>query len=121
MAEGVPLPAREPGPYWESPGVAADTTPGVEQTLLTFTAPASGKRRLGAVNVSCVFDGRFRVTVDGAEVAAGRTGPGGPQAEFRWWPGRPLAPSAVVVVKFKAFIRTPIATAQAFTHGYDSI
>lgn len=118
---GIPLPAREPGSYWEALGAAEDSTPGAEQTLLSFAAPSSGKRRIGAVNVACVFDGRFRVTVDGVEVAAGRTGPGGPQTEFRWWPGRPLAPDAVVVVKFKAFTGTPVATAQAFANGYDAL
>lgn len=120
MATGVPLPAREPGSYWEEPGEQLETTPGDEQDLLTFAAAGGGKRRLSAVIVSCSFDARWRVLVDGDEVGSGRTNPGAPMAEFRWWPGRPLADGAVVEVKLKAYNGTPVVAAEAHAHGYDA-
>lgn len=117
---GVPLPAREPGVFWEEPGEIADTTPGTEQTLLSFVAGGGGKRRLSGVHVVCGFDARWRVLVGGTEVGSGATQPGAPMAEFRWWPGRPLADGATVEVKLKAFTGTAVASAQAHAHGYDA-
>lgn len=90
--------------YYEA---EATITPGVQQTLLNFTVPASEIRVLHLLQISCRFEGDFRVELDGALIGSGRTSPAEPNAVFTWAGGRTADENLDVEVKFTSRTGAP--------------
>lgn len=98
------------------------TTPGIEQTLLTFTAPSGPTaliRRLTSVIVTCRSSGGYRLLVNGSEVGSGRTGVAVPNASFQWYPSRPLPAGATIELKYICTGSQPSRTIEAYLMAVD--
>jgi hypothetical protein len=75
------------------------TTPGVEQTLISFTVGAGLSRNLNRARVVCRHRVKYNIEVNGQVVGSGRTGAGNLTDDFIWLPGFPVAQSILVELK----------------------
>lgn len=106
-------------PWFADSDPSAVTTPGSESDVLTFTVPADKVRNLSRVNASCRMSGTFRLYVDTAIIASGRTAPGNPNILFKFDPSRPIGGGTVVTLKFEAMADLPISGIEAFVMASD--
>lgn len=78
------------------------TTPGAEQTLLSFPVPALTGRKLHRIRVSSRVEGRWTLLADSVAVAAGRTGAATPNDDHPFSPPRLFGPGVTLELKFKS-------------------
>lgn len=104
--------------FLETPN-GTNTTPGIEQTLLTKTVIADKIIDLHQVILDCVMPGLMRVTLDNAEIGSGRTEAGKPNAFFFWTPARPVAETVVIKVLFLHEVGTQAVNVKAFLQFAD--
>lgn len=95
-----------------------DTTPGIDQTLITFSVAAGILRRLRQALVDCRMEGVFKVTANGATIGSGKTGPGC-DGKITWNPARALPDSAVCSVIFRARAGSAVTKVSAYLQCAD--
>jgi hypothetical protein len=100
--------------------VAASTTPGVEQTLLSLTIPALTTRFVHQVVVVCRMEGSFRVLSDSSLIGSGRTGAAQSNVAFNFSPPRPLLAGSVLDVLFESRPNSPVVDVEVFVQAADS-
>ena len=76
------------------------TTPGLSQTLISFTVPAATNRQLSQVLAAVRVEGKLEVFVNSNLVGSGRSGPASPNIFFSWLPALPVVTGDLVEVKF---------------------
>ncbi len=91
-----------------------NTTPGIEQTLITHTVANGFINDLHNVHLTCNFPGLLRITADGLEVGSGRTEAGKPDTNFFWTPARPVDEDLEIKVLFKHETGTQAVNVKAF-------
>lgn len=96
------------------------TTPGVEQTLVSFTVPAETTRMLHRVIIVCRMEGSFRVLSDGSVIGSGRTGAAQPNVFFDFTPPRPVSEGTVIDVLFEARTNSPPVYVEVFVQAADN-
>jgi len=101
--------------------VQATTTPGVEQTLFSFSVPALTTRNLTSLIVTCRLPTTFNLYAGGAIIATGRTGAGNPNAGFVWAPARGIATGVTVELKLLARAGLPATDAEAYLMSSDIV
>jgi len=94
------------------------TTPGVDQTLISFVVPIATQRQLSAVRATCRQEGIFWVLAGGLKIGSGLTGPGQPSS-FSWTPARAIAAGVTIEVKFQERATGPVTTVDCFLMGAD--
>lgn len=86
--------------FWDFSGTS---TPGIEQTLVTFTVGAGITRYLRRWTGSCNWPGKFTIVRSGSILNSGRPGPGQYTVGFDWEESpRPILATQTVDVKFLA-------------------
>ena len=90
------------------------TTPGVQQTLITYAVPASVSHDVHRVAISCRQDGKALIEVNGSTVGIVRTSPAKVDAVFVWTPPVTAATTQTVSVKFTARTGSPVTDVDAF-------
>lgn len=90
------------------------TTPGSQQTLITYAVPAAVSHDLHRVAVSCRQDGKVLVEVNGSMVGVVRTSPAKSDAVFVWTPPTTATTGQTVNVKFTARTGSPVTDVDAF-------
>lgn len=110
----------EPGtPIHLQSGIVA-TTPGIIQSLISFTVPALTARDCYQATVVCRSHGRWEATLNGSIIiASGRTGPASPNSKFSWSPRRILSSGDTIALTFKAVSDAPISEAEAYFMSSD--
>lgn len=76
------------------------TTPGIEQTIISVTVPASKLWKMRDARVVCRAHGTFVILIDGVLAGSGRTGPGQPNGKFPWSPFIRAEAGQLVEIKF---------------------
>lgn len=79
----------------------ATSTPGIEQTLNTFTVAAGKTRILGSIKVSSFLAGTWIAYKDSAIIGVGRVSSGHPDSILEFLPRRRLVETEVFELKFK--------------------
>jgi hypothetical protein len=90
------------------------TTPGVKQTLINETIPASKKVNLLQLFVTCRLEGKIEIEVDGVNIGSGRTGAGKPDFHFSWLPYEEVPTGKVLKVFFTASSWRPSTDVEAW-------
>lgn len=93
---------------------SSSTTPGVQQTLITYTVPASLSHDIHRVAVSCRQDGKVLIESNGSVVGIVRTSPAKSDAVFIWTPPVTAATGQIVSVKFTARSGSPVTDVDSF-------
>lgn len=107
----------EPGTPFLVPSEAA-TTPGLQQTLVSYTVPALTVLDLYKVSVVSRVHGKFRVNLDGSLIGSGRTGPSISElSKFDWSPRLTATAGQIVEILFTSMTGTPISEVEAYLHG----
>ena len=95
------------------------TTPGVEQTIFSFSVPALTTRNLSNLRVSCRLPTTFNLEAGGVTIATGRTGPGTPNAHFNWLPPRGVSAGTTIELKLLARSGLPSTDVEAYLMSGD--
>ena len=77
-----------------------ESTPGLGQTLDTFTVPAGKTIVMAKIVVSGFIAGTWSADIDSVIIAAGRISSGHPESTFEFLPRRLLAESTTFSLKF---------------------
>lgn len=99
---------------------ATQTTPGILQTLLTFTVPATGTRYLTQAIVVCRVEGEFFIKQNGSIIGSGRTGASNARGAFSYNPARPLIVGATITLEFTSRSGSKISDVEGYIHSYDA-
>lgn len=91
-----------------------DSTPGTEQTAITYSVPAGKILYLQGFLFDTRQQAEARVLVANAEVASCRTGAAQPSTELKWTPGRPIPAGSLVEVKFEVISGRPVSKVGAY-------
>lgn len=83
--------------------------PGNPKTILSFTTPSDTIRRLKRFYARSGATGTFLVYAGGTLIADRSTHPGEPNVSFKWDPIRPIPPSTLVTLRFRALSSAPPA------------
>jgi len=120
-AEPVPVEIVDgtPGIKFFSDIFDEPTTPGADQTLLSFTVPVSTLRQVNKVNVTLRQESYFWIEADGLKVGSGLTGPG-QKSEICFNPTRPFSPGTLIEVKLKQRNGSAVTTVDCVLSGSDS-
>jgi hypothetical protein len=78
------------------------TTPGIEQTLASYTVPALNTFNLLSGTVVCRQECSFQMYGDGSLIGSGRTGPGNPNVNFTYRISRSFVAGKIIEVKATA-------------------
>ena len=78
------------------------TTPGVEQTIISYTVPALQTFNLLNVAVICRQESAFQVFADASLIGSGRTGPASPNVNFSYRVARSFPAATIIEVKATA-------------------
>ena len=97
------------------------TTPGVEQTIFSFSVPALTTRKMSTLSVSCRLPTTFNLEAGGATIATGRTGAGSPNAEFNWLPPREISAGTLIELKLLARTGLPSTDVSAYLMSSDVV
>lgn len=76
------------------------TTPGVQQTLISYSVPATKTHALHRVVVSCRQDGKAVLEVNSVIVGVMRTSPSKIDSFFVWTPPQVVATGILIELKF---------------------
>lgn len=96
----------------------AATTPAVEQELLNIVVGVGIILDIYSSKVVTRVHGKFRVTLDGALIGSGRTGPSlGDLSQFDWSPRRSVPTGSNLKVLFTSLSGTPISEVEAYLNG----
>lgn len=79
---------------------ASTTTPGAEQSLVSYSVPAGTDHYLTTLLVSCRVESELRLSVNGVTVAAARTSAASPNASINLYPASEIAPTGSTVEVF---------------------
>jgi hypothetical protein len=81
---------------------SADTVPGSEQTLLSYTVPSLRTINILSVQVVCRQESSFQIYGDGILIGSGRTGAAAPNVNFGYRVARSFAAGKLIQVKATA-------------------
>lgn len=115
----IPVSFSEAGdPVHLSSGVVV-STPGTSQDLITSTVPIAKVRKLTQATVVCRQHGFYRVTLDGAIIGSGRTGPANNKDSFTWSPRLNASAGQIMKVTFTALTGSSVSDVEAYLMGSD--
>lgn len=97
------------------------TTPGIEQSIFSFSVPAATTRNLVSLRVSCRLPTTFNLEAGGATIATGRTGPSEPNAQFNWLPPRGVSAGTTIELKLLARSGLPSTDVEAYLMSGDVV
>lgn len=98
-----------------------DTTPGVEQTIITSVVPALTTRVLTSLRISTNQSGTYRILADAVKIGGGRLNPSKTESEFLWAPGREIAAGVTIRVRFETYAGRPISDLECYLMGFDKV
>lgn len=90
------------------------TTPGVKQTLLTYTVQVNEQLALSQIYLTCRQSGFFELKSDGDLIASGRTGPSSLNVNFSFFPFRNIDSGKVLVLEFTQGTGGPATDIEAY-------
>ena len=76
------------------------TTPGTEQTLLSYSVPSGKILDLRRLKVSCIMSSSYRLLADSTEIHDGIVGSGNPTDNCVWANGREIGAGVALILKF---------------------
>jgi hypothetical protein len=100
--EAIPVyfaPVPSGAQAWFQDAAGAVTTPGVEQTLITYVVPVNKVVSLQSLKVTCRIETSFKILVDALVIGSGRTGAAIANACFDWTPERDVIAGQTITVK----------------------
>lgn len=92
----------------------ATGTPGIEQTLITFSVPAGKTHELKRLQVSSFRAGKFVVEAGGSIIGTIRSGAAEFNPVFEWDPGRSISAGTLVEVKYTQRADSGASDVEAF-------
>ncbi len=95
------------------------TTPGTLQTLWSETVPVNHVYNLIILDVVCRQEGSYTLSMAGAVIASGRTGPGQANIKFSWYPFRQAIAGQLIELKFLGMAGKPIVGVEAYLQARD--
>jgi hypothetical protein len=93
------------------------TTPGIEQTLISYTVPAGKTFNLLNAMVICRFESKIRILGDGSQIGSGRSGAAVPNVNFPFRVARSYSSGKIVEVKATARSGSPVADIECYLQG----
>ena len=96
---------------------ASTTTPGIIQTLLSYTVPALKTLNLLSVVLACRQETSFQIYGDGALIGSGRTGAAAPNAIFNYRVARSYVAGKIVEIKATARSGSVAADIECYAQG----
>lgn len=90
------------------------TTPGLEQTLFTYTVPSGKTHIMLALRVVTKHEGSFTLDYDSTVIASGRTGAAQANILFNWHPYHSVAADSIVTLKYKGISNKPSVDIEAY-------
>lgn len=103
------------------PQVSATTTPGIEQTLISYSVPAGKKHTLTKSFFSCRVEGVARIYIGGEVFATQRTSGAEPNAIIDMSPSPEIVLSGVLVeTKFTARLSSAVTEVESKIIGFET-
>lgn len=96
---------------------AGTSTPGTEQTLISYTVPVGKTLNLLAVYVISRQESSFRIEGDSALIGSGRTGPANPMGLFEYRIARSFSAGKLINIKASVRASAPPADIECFMQG----
>jgi hypothetical protein len=93
------------------------TTPGVQQTLITYAIPSGKQLNALQLVITCNYEGAFYIYKDIDLVGSGRTGAAAKNVSFTWLPYLIFEYGSSLVVKFNSVDYRPAASVEAHLQG----
>jgi hypothetical protein len=93
------------------------TTPGIEQSILSYTVPASMSLNLYAIKFICRQSCTFQVYGDSALIGSGRTGPSENNIYFDYRIARQFSAGKIIEVKTTARTGLPATEVEVYLQG----
>lgn len=93
------------------------TTPGIEQTLISYTVPALKTFNLLNVVVVCRQEATFKIIGDGSQIGSGRTGAANPNVNFPYRVARSYISGKLIEVKATARSGSSAADIECYLQG----
>lgn len=107
-------------PRIDSPIIATQTTPGVEQTLVSYIVPAAKQHVITQVITSCRIEGVASIYLNGALFATQRTSAASPNANLTFDSAYPLASAGdLVETKFISRLNSAQTDVECKLVGYE--
>lgn len=94
--------------------VQTETTPGSQQTLLSFVVSAPTQSNLTQLVVICRQESEFFIQDNNTMIGSGRTGAASPNASFTWNPNRAVPTGDTITVLFEARAGSPISDVECY-------
>lgn len=93
------------------------TTPGLEQTLISYTVPAPFHFNLLSMQLACRSEASFKIYGDGSLIGSGRTGAAAPNVNFPYRVARTFLSGKIIEVKATARDGSAVAAIEAYIQG----
>lgn len=93
------------------------STPGIDQTLLSYTVPVGQKLYLSTLSSSLRIEGFLKVLLEGSLIGSARSGAAKPDVSFTWSPRREVLPGETVQVVYRQRASSPIVEIAAHLMG----
>ena len=93
------------------------TTPSTEQTLISYTVPASKTLNIASARVVCRQESFFEVYGDGTLIGSGRTGPASPNVYFDYSVSPSFVSGKIIEIKATARSGSPASSIEAYVHA----
>ena len=95
------------------------TTPGISQTLFSFSVPATKTRHLHQLFVTCRIEGSYNLIAGSAIIASGRTGASTPNNRFNFTPSRSFPSGTTIKLDFQSRTGSPAVDVEAYLMATD--
>lgn len=95
-----------------------NTTPGVEQVLISSSVPAGKTRFVSRIQVVCPFVGRFSAYFDGELIGSGLTGPTS-EGVMEFDPPRPFVTGTPYEIRFTSRSGSPVVAVDCYLQASD--
>lgn len=95
----------------------AASTPGLEQTLLSYTVPASVVLNLLSMQVICRMESFFEIYGDGVLIGSGRTGAATPNVNFAYRVARTFETGSIIELKITARTGSAVTSIETYLQG----
>lgn len=120
LSEPIPVSITDATPGQDFfASIETATTPGVQQTLITDINPGPVKRNIMQVSVSCRFEGKAEIRINGTIIGSMRTGGSTPNPSFKWSVPKPYATGETLTVTFKSRTGSPISDVECYVMALD--
>lgn len=93
------------------------TTPGIEQTLISYAVPALKTANLLSIQTICRQEAIVKIYADSALIGSVRTGPANPNANFSYRVARSFPAATMIEIKATARIGSAAAPVECYLQG----